>query len=156
MKCSAVPDFAFIARLAHTRRMADRPLLARSLARLAIIVYAGRRVPGLPEPAALRAVCTSPRMLDLMLELEPDKLLRSVRSSEVEDLTPTGQLGNAPCQPVSTYFAADSTGDAGDRSAGDPVQSAALAADVARTVGGGQTPRQAKLEDLWLLSGQEG
>ena len=152
----AVPDFAFIG--ADWLTPEEWPIvrfLREVWPALAIIVYAGRRVPGLPEPAALRSVCTSPRMLDLMLELGPDNLLRSVRSSVVEDLTPTAPLGNAPCQQVSVYSTGDGSEAAGDHSAGDPVQSAALAADVPRTVIKGERPRPAKLEELWLLSGQE-
>jgi hypothetical protein len=152
---SVVPDFAFIG--ADWLTPEEWPIvqyLHDTWPGLAVIVYAGRRVSGLPEPLPLRAVCNSARMLDRTLELGPDNLLRSMRTSGAEDLPAPSKAKEAACPPVLGHAAAASAGPACD-APGNGEQSAALGGDPLRNNGGGESPDRTRHPELWLLSGQE-
>lgn len=151
---STVADFAFIG--ADWLTPEEWPIvryLHETWPSLAVIVYASRRVPGLPEPLALRAVCTSPRMLDRVLEGEPDNLLRSMRSSTAEDLQAASEPSEPSCPSVIGHSAASILPERDVQ--GDGSGSAALVGDSPRNNGGGEPSSPVRHQELWLLGGQE-
>jgi hypothetical protein len=152
---AAVPDFAFVG--ADWLTPEEWPIvryLHDTWPGVAIIVYASRRVAGLPEPVGSRAVCTSARVLDRMLELGPDNLLRSMRTSPAGDLIaakPREPVGPPVLEHAVAAASAKPAGEVG----GNGAQSTALAGDLQRNNGGGEAPGGAPHPELWLLTGED-